>query len=67
MQPVADFQEIFTEETGALYLLPFLLTADHTKVEACFVSGIGECVEGTQIFKEWARRSSESRLRSRAC
>ena len=51
----ADFQVIFTEEVDALYLLAFLLMANHVKAEACLVSGIEECVDGTQIFKEWAR------------
>ena len=51
---VADFQEILAKEMGTLYLLAFLLTANHIKAEACLISGIGECVDGNRIFKEWA-------------
>jgi DNA-directed RNA polymerase specialized sigma24 family protein len=32
-----------------------LLTADHAKAEKCFVSGLGDSVESTTVFKEWAR------------
>jgi hypothetical protein len=49
-----DFCKIFTEEMNSLYLLAFLLTADSDKAEQCFVSGLGECVEGTGAFMEWA-------------
>jgi hypothetical protein len=49
-----DFCKIFTEEMNSLYLLAFLLTADSGKAEQCFVSGLGECVEGTCAFMEWA-------------
>jgi hypothetical protein len=52
---VADFQEILTEQMGTLYSLAFVLTANPIKAEACLISGIGECVDGSQIFKEWAR------------
>jgi hypothetical protein len=49
-----DFCKIFTEEMNSLYLLAFLLTADSDKAERCFVCGLGECVEGTGAFMEWA-------------
>ena len=51
----ADFCRIFAEEMDSLYLLGLLLTADAEKAEQCFVSGIGDCVEGNAVFKEWAR------------
>ena len=51
----ADFCRIFAEEMDSLYLLGFLLTADAEKAEQCFVAGIGDCVEGNAVFKEWAR------------
>jgi len=51
----ADFCRIFAEDMESLYLLGFLLTADAEKAEQCFVSGIGDCVEGNAVFKEWAR------------
>jgi hypothetical protein len=40
---------------GSLHLLSFLLTADHEKAEECFVSGLDDCVEGNNVFREWAR------------
>ncbi len=51
----ADFCRIFADEMDSLYLLGFLLTADAEKAEQCFVAGIGDCVEGNAVFKEWAR------------
>jgi DNA-directed RNA polymerase specialized sigma24 family protein len=38
-----------------MHLLSFLLTADQTKAEECFVSGLGDCVDGTYVFRDWAR------------
>jgi hypothetical protein len=52
---VTDFLTTFNEEMHSLYLLSFLLTADHDKAEECLVSAMGECVEGIGIFKDWAR------------
>jgi DNA-directed RNA polymerase specialized sigma24 family protein len=51
----ADFCRIFAEEMDSLYLLGYLLTGDAEKAEQCFVAGIGDCVEGNAVFKEWAR------------
>jgi DNA-directed RNA polymerase specialized sigma24 family protein len=51
----SDFEHIFTEDMGVLYLLSFLLTGDRDKAEECFVASIGECTQGRRIFKEWAR------------
>lgn len=39
----------------SMYLLSFLLTADLTKAEECFVSGLEECVQGSHVFRDWAR------------
>ena len=50
-----DFQRIFDEDMNGLYLLSFLLTADHEKAEQCFVSGLEDTVNGNRVFKEWAR------------
>jgi len=50
-----DFRRIFHEETDSLYRLSFLLTADHEKAEQCFVSGLEDSVNGSPVFKEWAR------------
>src|ERR1700751_3536797 len=50
-----DFCKIFAEEMHSLYLLSFLLTADKDKAEQCFISALGECLEGIGAFMEWAR------------
>jgi len=50
-----DFQRIFHEDMNGLYLLSFLLTANHEKAEQCFVSGLEDAVNGNRVFKEWAR------------
>jgi hypothetical protein len=50
-----DFRKLFTEDAQSLYLLSFLLTADHEKAERCFVGGINDCVDGNSVFHEWAR------------
>src|SRR5580698_3618009 len=52
---IANFCEIFTEEMRSLYLLSFLLTADTDKAEQCFLHAMEECVEGADVFMEWAR------------
>jgi hypothetical protein len=52
---VTDFFRAFNEEMHSLYLLAFLLTADHDKAEQCLVSAIGECMEGLGVFMDWAR------------
>jgi hypothetical protein len=51
----SDFQRIFHEDMNGLYLLSFLLTADHEKAEQCFVSGLEDAVNGNRVFQEWAR------------
>jgi hypothetical protein len=52
---VADFLRAFNVEMHGLYLLSFLLTADHDKAEECLVSAMGECVEGVGPCTDWAR------------
>ena len=52
---VTDFFKTFNEDMHSLYLLAFLLTADHDNAEQCLVSAMGECVEGIGVFTEWAR------------
>jgi hypothetical protein len=49
-----DFLRTFNEEMHSLYLLSFLLTADHDRAEQCLVSAMGECVDGTGIFMDGA-------------
>jgi DNA-directed RNA polymerase specialized sigma24 family protein len=50
-----DFCQVFDQHMNSLYLLAFLLTADHEKAEQCFVAGLEDSVEGNKVFKEWAR------------
>ena len=50
-----DFRRIFVENMNSLYLLAFLLTADHGRAEQSFVSGLEDAVGGNPVFKEWAR------------
>jgi hypothetical protein len=50
-----DFRRVFDEDMNSLYLLSYLLTADHEKAEQCFVSGLEDAVGGNSVFKEWAR------------
>jgi hypothetical protein len=50
-----DFRKLFTEEdSNGLYLLSFLLTANHEKAEQCLVAGLDDCVAGNAVFEEWA-------------
>jgi hypothetical protein len=57
---VADFLRTFNEEMHSLYLLSFLLTADHDKAEQCLVFAMGEYVEGIGVFMDWARSSTRA-------
>src|SRR5438309_5930273 len=47
-----DCVRSFDEEMRSLYLLSFLLTADHDQAERCVISAIGECGEGG-VFRDW--------------
>jgi hypothetical protein len=49
-----DFRKLFTEDSNGLYLLSFLLTANHEKAEQCLVDGLDDCVDGNAVFEEWA-------------
>ena len=50
-----DFCRIFKEDMNGLYLLAFLLTADESLAEQCFVSGLEDSQKGNPVFREWAR------------
>ena len=50
-----EFCRVFAENMDSMHLLSFLLTADLRKAEECFVSGLEDCVEGTYVFRDWAR------------
>jgi hypothetical protein len=43
------------EEMQSMYLLSFLLTADHDKAEQCPVFTMGEAPEGIGVFVDWTR------------
>ena len=49
-----DFCQVFEREMDRLYMLSFLLTADHTMAERCFVGGLEESAKSPRVFKEWA-------------
>lgn len=51
---VVDCVRSFDEEMRSLYLLSFLLTADHDRAERCLVSAIGECGEAFGV-RDWER------------
>lgn len=50
----ADFCRIFESNMNSLYPLAFLLTADQTLAEQCFVGGLHISQEGNHVFREWA-------------
>jgi DNA-directed RNA polymerase specialized sigma24 family protein len=58
----ADFCRIFQEDMHPLYLLSFLLTANHTRAEQCYVEGIERAATGKPVFKAWARSWSRRTL-----
>jgi hypothetical protein len=50
-----DFYRLFKEDVEGLYLLSYMLTADHEKAERCFVGGLEDSVNGNPVYKQWAR------------
>jgi hypothetical protein len=50
-----DFYKLFKEDVEGLYLLSFMLTADHERAEQCFVGGLEGSVNGNSVYKQWAR------------
>ena len=50
-----EFCRVFAENMNSMHLLSFLLTADLTKAEECFISGLEDCGKGGYVFREWAR------------
>ena len=57
-----DFCEVFEQDTKPLYVLAFLLTANHKESEQCFVSTIEDVFKEPAVFKEWARSWVKRRL-----
>jgi hypothetical protein len=51
----ADFCDVFKNDMKSLYLLAFLLTANHKESEQCFVSTVEEAFQEQAVFMEWAR------------
>jgi hypothetical protein len=50
----SDFCHIFEEKMNSLYLLSFLLTADHSKAKRCFVAGLDSAADSPPVFRDWA-------------
>jgi len=51
----ADVCEVLERDMNCLYLLAFLLTANHKEAEQCFVATVDEALNERTVFKEWAR------------
>jgi len=58
----ADLCDVFGKDTKPLYLLAFLLTANHKESEQCFVSTVEDIFKEPTVFKEWARSWVKRRL-----
>jgi len=58
----SDFSRIFQEDQSSLYLLAFLLTANHQQAEECLVAGIEDAANGNPVFRAWARSWSKRTL-----
>jgi DNA-directed RNA polymerase specialized sigma24 family protein len=56
----ADFGEVFERDMKPLYLLAFLLTANHQQAEQCFASTVEEAFKENGVFKacaaSWLKR-----------
>jgi hypothetical protein len=58
--PRADFAsrtelcKIFERDMKPLYLLAFLLVANHKDAEQCFAATLEEILQGQAVFKDWA-------------
>jgi DNA-directed RNA polymerase specialized sigma24 family protein len=62
---VADFCEVFEKDMKPLYLLAFLLTANHKDAEQCFAS-VAQDWEANSVFKAWIASWIKRRLVTRA-
>jgi hypothetical protein len=51
----AEFCKAFAENIDSMHVLSFLLTADLTKAENCFLPGLEDCVTASCVFRDWAR------------
>jgi len=50
----SDFCRIFEKSTARLYLLSFLLTADHSLAAKGFIRGLEDSAKSNRVFREWA-------------
>jgi DNA-directed RNA polymerase specialized sigma24 family protein len=51
----ADFCKVLEQELKPLYLLAFLMTANHEKAERCFVTTAEQVLSEPVVFESWAR------------
>ncbi len=51
----ADFCRIFENDMSRLYLLCYLLTADHGMAEECFARSLEEVTGANRVFRDWAK------------
>jgi len=51
----ADFYQVLQRDIKPLYLLVFLLTANHRQAEQCFASTVENLFQGQFAFKEFTR------------
>src|SRR5271154_4388387 len=49
-----DFCKIFENDMDHLYLLAFLMTANHKNAEQCFTATINTAFKEKTVFKAWA-------------
>lgn len=54
-ESTTDHTDVFIHQTNCLYLLSFLVTADHRIADKCFSRALDEYVEVQSGFLEWAR------------
>jgi hypothetical protein len=57
-----DFCKVLEQEMKPLYLLSFLLTANHKKAEHCFAATSEQTLKEQLVFKEWAQSWIKRRL-----
>jgi hypothetical protein len=57
-----DFYGVFEQDMKPLYMLAFVLTANHKESEQCFVSTVDEAFKEQTVFKEWVRSWVKRRL-----
>lgn len=50
----ADFCRIFEQNMNRLYLLSYLLTADHGMAEQCFERSLEHTTRNPRVFRDWA-------------